>query len=418
MRRRILLQLNTINISAAVVTVENQTYNGSALTPTPSVTLNGNIIPSDGYTVTYSNNINAGTATITIVGDGITYRGTVTQTFTIAKASINPSVNLNSWVEGETAQDPSVSGNTGNGSISYRYKLLGEDDSTYTTTKPTIAGEYTIEASIAQTSNTLGAVVTTNFIITVANNIIKYHASEQLTETTDGKSSGFHYDKCIDINGNTLTMTSHTFNDGIGTIQFSGDIDKVATAAFCNCGGLTKVILPQSVTRVGSQTIYDSDNILNIYVSRYMTDLTSGTSDGLFYSACNGISQVIVDENNPIYDSRDNCNAIIITATNTLGKGCKNTIIPQSVTSIGTAAFVDGNCPLNVVIPSSIVSIGAKAFAGCTSTQSIRCEAITPPQIDSTTFDNIGDCQIQVPSTSLADYQSAWSSVSDRIVGY
>jgi hypothetical protein len=103
MRRRILLQLNTINISAAVVTVENQTYNGSALTPTPSVTLNGNIIPSDGYTVTYSNNINAGTATITIVGDGITYRGTVTQTFTIAKASINPSVNLNSWVEGETA---------------------------------------------------------------------------------------------------------------------------------------------------------------------------------------------------------------------------------------------------------------------------------------------------------------------------
>lgn len=213
-------------------------------------------------------------------------------------------------------------------------------------------------------------------------------------------------------------MTSHTFSDGIGTIQFNGVIDKVATEAFWNCGGLTKVIFPQSVTKVGSQTINDSDNVLNIYVSRYMTDLTSGTSNGLFYRACDGISQVIVDENNPIYDSRDNCNAIIITATNTLGKGCKNTIIPQSVTSIGTDAFADGNCPLNLVIPSSIISIGAEAFAGCASIQNIKCEAIIPPQIDSTTFDNTGDCQIQVPSTSLADYQSAWSSVSSRLVGY
>lgn len=75
-----------IDLSNAVVTAANQTYSGSAQTPTPTVKLNGVTVPSTGYDVDYSNNTNAGTATITITGKG-DYTGTATGTFTIAKAA-------------------------------------------------------------------------------------------------------------------------------------------------------------------------------------------------------------------------------------------------------------------------------------------------------------------------------------------
>ena len=75
-----------IDISTAIVTAANQTYSGSAKTPAPTVTLNGETIPSSDYDVAYSDNTNAGTATITVTGKG-DYTGTATGSFTIAKAN-------------------------------------------------------------------------------------------------------------------------------------------------------------------------------------------------------------------------------------------------------------------------------------------------------------------------------------------
>lgn len=109
-----------IDLSNAVVTAANQTYNGSAKTPTPTVTLNGEIVPSTGYDVSYSDNINAGTATITITGKG-DYTGTTTGTFTINKAT--PSYTAPSPSTGLTysgsAQYLTTSGSTSHGTIYY-----------------------------------------------------------------------------------------------------------------------------------------------------------------------------------------------------------------------------------------------------------------------------------------------------------
>ena len=66
-----------------------------------------------------------------------------------------------------------------------------------------------------------------------------------------------------------------------------------------------------------------------------------------------------------VYDSRDNCNAIIEKETNTLIQGCKNTKIPPSVTSIGEAAFSDCSGLTRIKIPSSVTSIGNYAFRDC-----------------------------------------------------
>ncbi len=78
-----------------------------------------------------------------------------------------------------------------------------------------------------------------------------------------------------------------------------------------------------------------------------------------------------MNDENPVYDSRDNCNAIIKTATNTLLYGCKNTVIPSSVTAIGGGAFSGCSELTSIAIPNSVTSIGGGAFSGCSNLTSI-----------------------------------------------
>lgn len=130
-----------IDLSNAVVTAANQTYSGSALTPTPTVKLNGVTVPSTGYDVTYSNNTNAGTATITITGKG-DYAGTATGTFTIAKANPTytaPVASTNLTYNG-SSRYLTTAGSTSHGTI--YYSLDGTN--WYTTRRTrTNAGTYT-----------------------------------------------------------------------------------------------------------------------------------------------------------------------------------------------------------------------------------------------------------------------------------
>ena len=72
-----------------------------------------------------------------------------------------------------------------------------------------------------------------------------------------------------------------------------------------------------------------------------------------------------------MYDSRNNCNAIIETATNRLVAGCKNTIIPDSVTEIGSTAFFGCSGLSAIVIPVSVKEIGEGAFDYCESLKEI-----------------------------------------------
>ena len=57
------------------------------------------------------------------------------------------------------------------------------------------------------------------------------------------------------------------------------------------------------------------------------------------FSGCWSLESMIVENGNNIFDSRNNCNAIVETATNTIVAGCKNTIIENSITTIGPRAF-------------------------------------------------------------------------------
>lgn len=76
---------------ASIDTISAKTYTGSAIEPSVTVTLDGNVLDASNYTVSYSNNINAGTATVKVTGKG-NYTGTISGSFNIVKKSIDTAV--------------------------------------------------------------------------------------------------------------------------------------------------------------------------------------------------------------------------------------------------------------------------------------------------------------------------------------
>ena len=167
-----------------------KTYTLSASTQTNTLTANGTTYDI-AYTYqwqkkadsdTYTNIEGATSATYTTgtdVEDSGTYRCVVTSkdftaeptaTVTINKAGITPTVSIEGWTYGETAKTPSVSENSnpGNGDVTYEYKVKGAGDDTYSATAPTNAGNYTVRATIAQTTNYNGGTATADFTINKA----------------------------------------------------------------------------------------------------------------------------------------------------------------------------------------------------------------------------------------------------------
>ena len=139
------------------------------------------------------------------------------------------------------------------------------------------------------------------------------------------------------------------------------------------------------VTSIGNEIFFGCSELTSIEIP------SSVTSIGNFaFSGCSGLTSINVEAGNEVYDSRDNCNAIIKKATNTLIQGCKNTKIPSSVTSIGYYAFYDCSGLTGIEIPSSVTSIGDLAFWFCSGLKDVYYTG-TQEQWNAISFGSGGD---------------------------
>jgi hypothetical protein len=177
---------------------------------------------------------------------------------------------------------------------------------------------------------------------------------------------------------------------------------EIAQDAFIYCLDITSVFIPKTITAIS----------------------------GKAFTSCSGLSSIVVEDGNPVYDSRNGCNAVMETATNTLIAGCQATVIPEETNAIGAYAFYLQTDLASVCLPEGLNTIGNNAFAscqalkeitipanvsaiesfafwGCNSLETVKTALASPLPISSYTFTNRGNATLCVPAGSKAAYEAA-----------
>lgn len=305
-----------------------------------------------------------------------------------------------------------------------------------------------------------------NAIIRTADNTLVAGCNSSIipdSVTAIGNSAFFMCDGLLSVtipDGVTsIGNEAFSYCSGITSMVIPGSVTNIGGGAFRNCTSLTSVSIPDSVTTIEwftfsgcNQLLYDTSTIPGIrLVDGWVVD-NGGTLSGdidltgirgigagafsgcdairsvkipvscygigrLAFDQCDSLEAFVVDELNPVYDSRDNCNAIIRTADNSLVVGCKNSTIPDSVVAIGDCAFLDCAGLASVTIPDGVTSIGDYAFSGCSglatvtipeSVESIGdgafegCTNLTRLLLPRTYYGSIGE--LGVPASAISRY--------------
>ena len=167
----------------------------------------------------------------------------------------------------------------------------------------------------------------------------------------------------------------------LSSIDLPDSVTNLQGCAFENCTSLSSITIPNGVTSFGSGTFYGCTSLSRIFISDNVNRISFSNQawhqEPYIYcleeyiNPFPNLSEIIISEGNTKYDSRNNCNAIIETESNTLVYGCKNTVIPNSVTSIGEEAFEECIGLENITIPESVSNINACAFLYCKNLSSI-----------------------------------------------
>ncbi len=179
--------------------------------------------------------------------------------------------------------------------------------------------------------------------------------------STDGKIIEPHKADAFGAN-----IVSNTYENGKGIISFDGDVTAIGRSAFWSCTSLTSITIPDNVTSIGDGAFLRCTSLESITIPNSVITIGDGT-----FGWCTSLERIVVTEGNPVYDSREGCNAIIKTETNALIAGCKTTVITESVTEIGKEAFFGCDSLESITIPESVTAIGEDAFSGCTSLERI-----------------------------------------------
>lgn len=188
--------------------------------------------------------------------------------------------------------------------------------------------------------------------------------------TTIGASAFYHCSALSSINiPNSVTSIGSSAFGGctnITSVTIGNNVAHIGARAFSNCTHLTSINIPNSVTYIGG---------LAFSYCNMLTSITIGASVAYLgnniFGGCANLSHISISTNNPYYDSRNNCNAIIQTSLNCLVEGCKNTVITNTINSIGARAFWNCSGLTSISIPSSVTIIGDSAFMDCRGLSSI-----------------------------------------------
>ena len=201
--------------------------------------------------------------------------------------------------------------------------------------------------------------LTDDYIIEYQDTLVTLELGDLCTSIGDATCIDYLLLENLIIGNNVTTIGNYTFQHCIKltNILLGNNVTIIGEGAFEQCELLTSIHIPDSVTYISPSAFSDCASLTNVtfgnnittigeWSFRKCTNLTSITIpasiisiENAVFFGCASLISISVDSNNTVYDSRNNCNAIIKTAANELKFGCSTTIIPNSVTSVGNRAF-------------------------------------------------------------------------------
>ena len=293
----------------------------------------------------------------------------------------------------------------------------------------------------------------TNDIIDFADAAVKAICVDNWDTNDDGELS---YDEAAAVTSIGVYFKGNTAITSFDELQFFTGLTQLVSEAFYGATNLKSIVLPQSVSNIQTNVFRFCQNLEHIVLPDSMIMINSNSFAGtgiksiifpqkgnlqLAYNAfaesklrsiyipanvtriydymlsdCDDLISITVDQDNGKYDSREGCNAIIETATNTLIASCKNTVVPSSVTALGNYAFYHNKELKTLELPEGIKTIGNYIMSTCDSLTKVIAHMPEPPTVTTTNFGNMtATCKLYVPKGKVSAYQEAgWTTAIFR----
>lgn len=238
------------------------------------------------------------------------------------------------------------------------------------------------------------------------------------SEVTIPASASQWYDECC----------AFQESENLRSVTFAEGLTLIPARMFFGCHAIQKLYIPDNVSEIGEGAFSDCQGLSEIHLPASLETLHNRMFHGcplrqleipagvqtVEESALLGtlLTKLTVNSNNTVFDSRDNCNAVIRTKDSTLVAACNGSFIPESVDSIGYEAFAELDGIRSLTLPKNLKHVAPQAFMNLNNLTVITSYIENPAGVleedaFSSWYTNpYEQATLYVPAGTLAAYQA------------